>query len=148
MINGEYRTKIAFWKQISRYFEQEDYRDFWSRVMFFNLLPDCIGPPNARFNSATRDQNGRALDRFPRVIRGEHHPHKVLVFSVKGWAVLAPMLCWKELLEGSDKFSRGILKVDGNAVAVFGLRHPQGASGELMRRAVQHILSLPLPPST
>jgi hypothetical protein len=146
VISGEYQTKIAFWKQISGYFGCKDYQDFWNRILFFNFLPDCIGPPDERFKSGSRVQIGRAPQRFFEIVRGQHHPrpNKVFVFSRKVWDCLAPTLQQKGPLNGFDRFWWGTCNRDGQTVSAFGLRHPQGARGALMREAVRAIIELPV----
>jgi hypothetical protein len=83
------------------------------------------------------------------ILRTER-PQKVLLFTKKGWQACPPTreesgseAAPPQLGIGFPGFSRGTYDVGGHIVMAFGLRHPQGASGELMSRAAQYILSLP-----
>lgn len=148
VITGEER--YAFFTQIRNYFGFDDHSNFWNRVMFFNYLPECVGSDDERYGYGTEEQHILAKDRFLRLIRMEYPPHKVLVFTVKGWEACPPTR--EEELEdgvcrplGADfpGFTYGTYDANGQIVMAFRLRHPQGANGELMRRAIQHILAMP-----
>jgi hypothetical protein len=150
VITGEY-SDIQFFNQIRSYFGFESNEEFWNRVLFFNYLPDSVGTGDERFKTGTVGQIERAKERFARII-GERRPHKMLVFTKRGWATFPPT---REEQAGNDplplgkefpEFSWGTYGagVDHHIVMAFGLRHPQGAKGELMRRAVQRILAMPL----
>jgi hypothetical protein len=133
--------QIAFFTQIRNYFGQ-DTQNFWNHVMFFNYLPEGIGGPDARFNPGTKAQIDRANDRFLRILAGKQ-PHKVMVFTRKGWRSLEGSLALPDndaLPEDLKWCELRCYKGDGQHVTAFGLRHPQGARGEPMRRAVQWIL--------
>jgi hypothetical protein len=149
VITGEY-SDTPFFNQIRNYFAFESNKEFWNRVLFFNYLPDSIGTGDERFNTGTVEQIERAKERFARII-GERRPHKMLVFTKKGWATLPPTReeqAGDPLPLGKEfpEFSWGTYEagVDHHIVMAFGLRHPQGAKSELMRRAVQRILAMSL----
>ncbi len=141
VISGEYN--IAFFNHVRNYFKFVNHQEFWNHVMFFNFLPSCVGKADERFKSGMGGQIERAKTRFLRIIR-KHQPHKVRVFTRKGWWMLPATR--EELPLGTEfpGLSWGTYDADGHIVRAFGLRHPQGANGELMRRAVEHIRALPL----
>jgi hypothetical protein len=148
VISGEYSDN-QFFKQIENYFGFESTEAFWNRMLFFNYLPDSIGTGDDRFRTGTSAQIDRAKERFARIIE-QRRPNKLLVFSKKGWETFPQNL---EEQAGNDpmplggefpEFSWGTYNVgaEHHIVMAFGLRHPQGAKGELMRRAVQRILAM------
>ena len=51
------RDSHQFFRSIRAYFAFEDTRDFWSRVLFFNFLPDCIGTTDRRYADGTTQQS-------------------------------------------------------------------------------------------
>jgi hypothetical protein len=141
--------QTRFFVQIRNYFNFASHSDFWNRVLFFNYIPECIGTSEERYKDATPNQVERAQVRFLRMVQ-ERLPHKVLVFTTKGWPSLPPTLedqrpSGKPLRLAAEfgGFEWGTYKTNGHLVLTFGLRHPQGASGKLMRRVVQHILTMP-----
>ena len=83
VIDGEQKGD-AFFTPVSRYFGFEDKREFWSRVLFFNFVPECIGLDHEKYRKATEDQVDRAQARVLRIL-SEHTPDKVFVFTTKGW---------------------------------------------------------------
>ncbi len=140
----------SFFPPIKGYFGIPEDATFWNSVMFFNFLPDCIGESHQRFKAGDASQIARARERFVRIIR-EAKPglEKVLVFTTKGWRDFPPTI---EQESGAGKtplgsefplFSWGTYSAGDHAVMAFGLRHPQGASGEMMRSAVRKILDKP-----
>jgi hypothetical protein len=148
MIDGS--CDFKFFNQIRAYFGFED-NAFWNHILFFNFLSECVGSPDERYKRDTPGQEKNANDRFLNIIKKER-PHKVLVFTKRGWSTLPPC---REEVDGQDLralnrenfpgFHFGTYDVSGHIVTAFGLRHPQGASHELMRRAVQHIVKRKLP---
>jgi|SRR5208283_3360609 len=149
-ISGELKRN-SFFPQIKGYFEILDDATFWNRVMFFNFLPDCIGSKNERYGAGTTEQLARGKERFLRIIR-ETKPNleKVFVFTTKGWRNFPRTI---EEVSGKGKiplssefpeFSWGTYAVGDHIVMAFGLRHPQGARGEVMKSAVRQILDKPL----
>jgi hypothetical protein len=145
VING--RKSYKFFDQIRDYFGFQDSAEFWSRVVFFNYLPDCVGTDEERYAYGTKDQLDRARDRFLRLLE-EYHPQKVFVFTKE---------MWKELPESReeapnnpsgeikcDGFSWCTYDADGQIVMAFGLPHPERAPKEPTRQAVQRILAMPL----
>jgi hypothetical protein len=146
------KQNIAFFNQIKNYFGFEDHAAFWSRVIFFNYLPEVIGGPEDRFLKATDEQVKRGQSRFHCII-GKRRPDIVMVFSNEAWSNLPKTR--EEQTTGKNAlaldegqfpgFSWGTYAVgDGHIVKAFGLRHPQGADGTVMRQAVRHILEQPL----
>lgn len=130
---------IAFFTQIRNYFDFKENGEFWNRVSFFNYVPDCIGDFEDRYKTASNDQIRRANPRFLRIIR-DKRPNKVLVFTRKGWVTLCPTFGEQEYLEHVPYSARATCEADGHTAQVFGLRHPQFANGDLMRKTVEHIL--------
>src|ERR1700739_1430469 len=143
---------IAFFTKIRNYFGFTCHREFWDRVIFVNYLPECIGGPNERYNTGTKEQIECAKQRFLTLIRKEH-PHKVFVFSKQAWSTFpttreeeacgraGPVLSPNEFPE----FSWGTYDAGGHLVLALGLRHPQWADGQLMQRAVRYALNKPAP---
>jgi hypothetical protein len=143
---------ISFFTQIRNYFGSTDHREFWDHVIFLNYLPESVGGPKNRYNTGTEDQIERAKVRFVTLIRKER-PHKVFVFSKRAWSHFpitpeegatnkdASALDPKEF----PGFSWRTYDPGGHVVMAFGLRHTQGANGQRMRRAVRHILDIPVP---
>jgi len=150
VIGGELRGD-AFFSRVRGYFDFKDEATggFWNKIMFFNFLPDCIGTTEKRYGRGTDEQVARGRLRFLRIIR-ERKPHKVLVFTAKGWHECPPTR--EERANNTPfslglefpKFSWGTYDVDGFIVMAFGLIHPQFANGNLMRKTVRHILQMPL----
>jgi hypothetical protein len=138
VISGEWN--IQFFNQIRNYFFYEDHGTFWRRVMFFNFLPNCV-LRSEKFKRGTDEQITCAQDRFLRLIR-EQLPDKVLIFTARHWAFPRTDSV-RQQLGSFPKFSWGTYRVDDHTAKAFFLRHPQGASGELMRGAVKYVLDEP-----
>jgi hypothetical protein len=141
----------SFFPPIAGYFGIPDNATFWNRVMFINFLPDCIGETGQRYDAASPEQTARGKERFLRIIR-ETKPifEKVFVFSTKGWRDF-PLTIEEALGKERSplgiefpKFSWGTYDAGDHTVMAFGLRHPQGASGKLMKSGVRQILEKPL----
>lgn len=150
VIDGSCR--ISFFTQIKNYFDFSDHKEFWARVIFLNYLPECIGGPKERYNIETSDQVKRAKERFEDLIQKES-PHKVFVFSKQAWSTF-PLSRKKEVTDKGSRaldsrefpgFSWRTYDAGDHDAMAFGLRHTQGADGKLMRRAVRHILDIPVP---
>jgi hypothetical protein len=139
VISGEWR--INFFTQIRGYFGFQNDDCFWQRVMFINYLPNIVGGEEQRYGHGTMEQREIGQKRFLRLIR-EKRPHKVLVFTSRRWAFpkfdvsenLGPMF---------PQFSKCKYKIGAHEADIFFLRHPQGASKEIMTKAVRYILELP-----
>ncbi len=131
-----------FFEQIRKYFNEKSPEEMWRNVMFFNYLPDWVGGGDERFSQGTTTQIKRAQERFLRLIFKER-PNKVLVFSRKAWSKFPPSN-YRGPLQHFPKVLWGTYSSDGHTAMVFCLRHPQGACQEDMRRAVKHILAMPL----
>jgi len=133
-----------FFDHIRNYFGLSDHEEFWSRVIFFNYLPECIGGPDSRFGRGSDEQNERANERFLGLL-GRYVPQKTVIFSSKTWGALPPFR--KTLRFRPDGLEKAVLKdpcgtyeSNGHTVAAFGLRHPQGAPKEQMCEAVRRII--------
>jgi hypothetical protein len=137
--------KYSFFTQICGYFNESN--DFWDRVLFFNYLPNIIGSAAKRYDRGSKEQIARAQERFIRII-SKHQPHKVLVFTGKGWSSLPSTreeergTQLKRISPKFPSFSWGTHDIGGVLVMTFGLRHPQGANADVMRAAVRTILNL------
>jgi hypothetical protein len=142
------RESYKFFDQIRDYFGFKDSADFWNRVVFFNYLPDCVGPDEERYKYGTIDQIKRAKERFPRLL-AKYRPQKVFVFGKTMWQEL-PSLREEEGSNASkggikgEGFFWGTYDLNGQIVMVFNLEHPQFAPKERQTRAVQQILAMPL----
>lgn len=140
------RRWMAPFTRIRNYFGFEEHAKFWPRILFFNYLPDSIGAAESRYGNGSSEQINRARCRFLSILK-DHEPDKVLVFTTKGWR---DRPCKGEDLGrngrsqqlGPRSFQRTTYEIPGKIVHAFGLRHPQGANGELMREAVKCILGL------
>jgi hypothetical protein len=143
------RQNLQFFNQIARYFDFQDNAAFWNRVLFFNYLPDCVGMDDERYEFGKPDQIERAKARFLSVL-AEYRPQKVFVFSKKTWPVMPPTrkegLGNAPSLDGVEIPGLSWRKYDaaGNIVMAFSLRHPERANKEMMHRAVQRLLAMPL----
>jgi hypothetical protein len=145
VLTGEQRGDSLF-TPISRYFGFEDRTAFWNRVLFFNFLPDCIGTSKHKYAVGTDSQVERAKERFLRILRKEK-PHKVFVFTTKGWRD-CPLTKQEQAGEhctllGSrfKDVTWGRYVFSAHSVIAFGLRHPQGANKTHMRAAVKEAMS-------
>ncbi len=133
----------SFFPPMARYFAMDN-SVLWSKVLFFNFLPNCVGATRQRYGRGTDHQIAIGRNRFLRILRAKR-PHKVLVFTRK-WCAFPETdeeRAGKDLfpLVGFPNFEWGTYTVGNHAVATFFLRHPQGASGHTMRRAVKLILA-------
>ena len=142
VIPGEW--KLAFFTQIRNYFGYDDHGAFWSRLIFFNFLPNFAGDPDNRYMHGTEEQRALGRDRFVRLIQDEQ-PEKVFIFTSRHWAFERD----KERCQLGPNFPPGfswsICQAGNRRATAFFLRHPQGASGELMRQAVKYVLEVPSP---
>ena len=140
VISGEW--KIAFFTQIRNYFGFANHDAYWQRVIFFNYLPDSVGDGSQRYGHGTPEQRSLAQVRFVRILN-ERIPQKVLIFTGRHWAF--PDVACEQLSPQFPKFWHGIYSAGNHKITAFFLRHPQGASGDLMRRAVKDVLDRPNP---
>lgn len=127
----------SFFPHIRGYFDGST-TDFWNHVMFFNYLPECL---TDRYDDGEA-QLPRARQRFDNLL-DRWQPDKVFVFTQKGWPRF-PIDNREQL--GPDfplHFTWGTHGTSKRRTMVFGLRHPQGANGDLMKRAVREILQRP-----
>ena len=112
--------------------------------MFFNYLPNCVGAEDQRYQDGTLEQRKVAESRFLHLIK-TRLPGKVIIFtSFRRRSKYFP--CWEaipEMMQQFRGFKSGTYAVDGHMALTFFLRHPQGATKDLMRRAVKHILDIP-----
>ena len=138
VISCEWR--IRFFTQIRNYFGYDDHGAFWPRVLFFNFLPNLVGGPNRRFNHGTPEQHAHGLSRFERLIH-RHRPDRVFVFTGRHWAF--GLNNERRALPNFPKFSSRTYKIGQHTAKAFFLRHPQGASKDLMRRAVMYVIEEP-----
>jgi hypothetical protein len=140
---------IGFFVRVRSYFGFASHEEFWNRVLFFNFLPECVGGADERYDAGTKEQVERGRHRVLSIFE-EYRPHKALVFSARGWQEFPPTREERATnsctLLGAEfpRFTWGTYQCGGEVVAGFGLQHPQFAPGELMRRAVEHILARPL----
>ncbi|HYB90988.1 MAG TPA: hypothetical protein VEC38_08080 [Candidatus Binataceae bacterium] len=141
------RERYKFFDQIRDYFSFQDSAEFWNHVVFFNYLPDCVGPDEKRYEYGTKEQLDLARERFLRLLK-EYRPQKVFVFTTEMWRELpesreqGPSNPSGEI--GGDGFSWCTYDADAQIVMAFGLPHPERASKEPTRQAVQRILAMPL----
>jgi len=136
----------SFFPPMAGYFGFSDKEMFWQSVVFFNLLPNCIGESDDdKYGTGTPEQIARGKERFLRIIR-QTKPDLVFVFTTKGWCECPPTI---EEAAGKGKaplgaefpgFSWGTYTAGEHTVMAFGLRHPERARSELMRSGVRHIL--------
>jgi hypothetical protein len=139
--------RTNFFTCIRDYFGFDSHADFWSKVVFFNYLPRCVGGPDQRYAKGTKKDHSDGNVRFRRII-GECAARKVVVFSAKAWD--SPMPPFDRPLksfsvDGVEGAMRpepcGIYLVNDHTAQAFGLHHPQGAPGHKMRMAVQRIVT-------
>lgn len=137
--SGTRRDK--FFVKVQDYFGRPNQPNFWNQVLFFNYLTDCV------IDFFGTGQTGPANNRFKKII-STYLPDKVFVFSRKAWNGLseeAESPPAQPLGMGlPHTFQSRIYKVNQRVVAAYGLKHPQYAKRDLMRRAVSQILALPL----
>src|SRR4051812_18853661 len=62
VVSGAIRSN--FFTCIRNYFGYESHAEFWSKVVFFNYLPRCIGGPDARFAEGTPEEHEEGGRRF------------------------------------------------------------------------------------
>jgi hypothetical protein len=123
--------------------------NFWSKVIFFNFLPNCIGTRENMRGHGTRAQKKRAEERFLEILF-RHKVEKVFVFTRKGWKY-CPRTRHEEstndrpLSLGNDfpKYDRGTYSQNGHTVEAFGLEHPERARADRLMSAVQFAMTLP-----
>lgn len=145
VVTGEY-PDIAFFNLIRGYFGDDAASAFWNKVMFFNFVPEAIGLADHRYDVAGGEQQRSGQCRFLRLMK-EHSPHKVLVFTSKGWSQMPPL---REFPNGESfplgsefpGVTWGTYQGDPQPIMAFGLRHTQFARGELLRSAVRRILEM------
>lgn len=135
------KNRLQFFTKVRNYFGSTDHEDFWNRVMFFNLLPDCVGGPDKRFRNGTPEQISRGQKRFLRLIWAER-PHKVFVFTSRKRVFPETPIGDEPLDPPILTFSKRTYQQENLKALAFFLRHPLGANGELMRAAVSQALAL------
>jgi hypothetical protein len=130
----------GFFDRIASYFDMDS--EFWNRVVFFNFVPCCIGFDDDKFKGATPDQVASGQARTLKILAAEL-PDKLFVFTARGWHEFpetnAPTL---SLADRFSSFQQTKYNLAGKRIDAFGLRHPFGAVGRIMRDVVQHIRSM------
>jgi hypothetical protein len=138
-------TQHRFFAAIRNYFGYIDTPAFWERIIFFNCLPSLVGGPEQRHGRGTPQQLARVGPRFLEIL-SLYKPHKAIVFTAKGWDwvpgfdALVPTFGGPELERVFRNPPAGAYQLEGHQVLVFGLRHPERAPGDEMRRAVERIM--------
>jgi hypothetical protein len=139
----------SFFPRVPGYFGFKSTAEFWNRVWFFNLIPECIGISDQKYGTANGELLERAKRRFTKILRDEKpNIQKVFVLSMRGWAQ-CPYTAQEEggkdcTRLGADfgDFSWGRYVFSDHTVTAFGLRHPQFANKIQMVGAVQRALSI------
>jgi hypothetical protein len=138
----------SFFATVAGYFGcSDDQTAFWNRVVFFNLIPQCIGTSENRYRVGTACQHEDGRGRFTRILKKEK-PNKVFVFTTKGWRECPLTAQEKEgkrctpLADGIENVSWGRYVFDSHTVTAFGLHHPQYANKEQMKLAVRTAMKL------
>lgn len=136
----------AFFSAIRGYFDYDDDRAFWDRVVFFNTVPSLIGDADERYAYGTEQQLSPIQARVLRIVE-QHRPDKIVCFTSKGWK-LWPKFSGSQTSEGihfldsEQQVEWGTyLRQDSGETYAFGLRHPQFASNRGMHEAVKAILA-------
>ena len=139
--------KLKFFNNIASYFGYDDNRNFYRQVAFANTLPSTVGDSGNKYSNGTIAQRKFVPDRVKWLIK-KTDPDKIIVFTKKGWS-LWPW--YDDMKEGED----GVLPVPGhnhinyggyerpsNGFArAYGLRHPQGASFDMMQATVKAVMA-------
>ena len=140
--------KHHFFTSIRNYFGYTDHKAFWSKVYFFNFIPESIGTNEDKFLAGTEEQCQKGRMRFLRIL-AEEPIDKVFIFSIKGWRGFPETTLEEQaggkctpLVEGSDEPNWGTYDSGGRKVLTCGFRHPLGASGEELTQQVQTFLKL------
>jgi hypothetical protein len=140
-LSGDRRMGAMFFPPIQRYFGYENHRvEFWSRVDFFNFVPECFASTD-KFASAARDLKTRSQDRFKKILSVEK-PNKVFVFSRKGWNQCPDTVEATQPLNANPKDTWGFYEAGGHKILACGFRHPLFAKIEDMQLAVQEFLKM------
>jgi hypothetical protein len=141
------KKKLSFFTSIQNYFGYNNPKDFWTRVLFFNFLPDCIGDSDNKYGKGSDEQHRLAQDRVRRILSKER-PDKVFVFTTKAWQKFPNTIenvgdqpC-TPLFPGSPEPSWGIYEMGSHRVLVCGFRHPQYAKGQNIKRQVEAFLAM------
>lgn len=143
VVSGAWKN-VGFFNAIAGYFGRP-VADFYARVALFEFVPCSVGGGDQRYAVATPEQAETGRSRVLRIVR-DHGVEKLFVFSAKALKDMPPTL---EAASGSlprlngTAFKYGhYAREDGSRTVVVGLRHPQYAPGDLMRRAVAEAMSL------
>lgn len=141
------RKNLAFYTSIRNYFGYDSHEDFWSRVLFFNFLPNSVGNSDNKYGIGSPEQTRLAKKRILHILSKER-PSKVFVFTKKGWRNFPDTIendagrrC-TPLIPESLEPSWGTYKLNGHRVLVCGFRHPQYAKGEDISRQVKAFLAV------
>jgi hypothetical protein len=143
-LSGDLKRNALF-STVPGYFgynNREDRKEFWNRVWFFDLIPECIGTDDHKYDTAGPDSVERAKRRFMRIL-SEEPIQKVFVFTTKGWrtrpytdeendgkecAMLTP---------GRKDVTWGTYTIGRRKILAFGFHHPQGADKRRTKAAVK-----------
>lgn len=136
---------IPFFTHIRNYFGFSDsgHGAFWPKVLFCNYLPACVGDESERYKDGGV-QIPRAQERFLSLLR-KHSPQKVVILTSRHGAFPGTDRDLQPLGPEFPKFQYKMYEGDGYQAPAFFLRHPQGATGSVMRQVIQeHICGSPL----
>jgi hypothetical protein len=134
VIAGEY--SFSFYDKIRDYFRFEKHPEFWPRVIFFNFVPSSIGPEEARYKKASREQETPGRQRVIEILN-KYRSDDLVVFTRKGWNAFPPTL--EDATETYPNTYQTYELSDGTEVRVFPLRHPQYATNSEMIEAIDKI---------
>lgn len=134
----------SFFSYIQNYFPSDVQADFWNRVVFFNLLPNCLNSKTDTFSKNDQSTLLRARARFCKIVESSR-PDKIIVFSNspgKGWMALREEVRNRRAVGNGlpKEFEVGEYLSPNHSATIYGLRYPQGAPREIMRRAVGVVL--------
>jgi hypothetical protein len=139
-LSGDPKVGARFFPRIETYFGFEDRNEFWNRVDFFNLIPECF-PSDKKFGLADIELKKRAQARFKKILSVEK-PDKVFVFSRKGWNQCPDTPEETQPLRSNPCDTWGTYHLGGHSIRACGFRHPLYAKVEGMQMAVQEFLGM------
>jgi hypothetical protein len=133
-----------FFSKIPSYFDADE--SFWKKVLFFNFLPNAIGPSDKKYTTGTKADHERGRTRFLNILQLEK-PGCVFVFTSKGWSQCPKTVEEKEggectPLSDKEMGNWGTYNLAGHLVLAVGLPHPQYADKARMKRAVKEVLAI------
>lgn len=115
--------------------------EFWNNVVFFNYLPNIVGPSDQRYAHGTPEQRHDGAKRFDR-ITARYKPRHAFILTSRHWAFSECSFSAPEKMPGFEDKGFQYCQANNGRTNIFFLRHPQGARKDVMMGAIEFCVKM------